>query len=138
MRIARHNTDDTIELCQSYGQWADETGCPVEFESFLAVDHVDLNSALAETRPLSLAAGRMRDRESVAPALPMATAANHVVETSHQRPRRCAGARLARSSAASEIQRKQFLQTAPPDLVTSGYMDGRSRAAPGGAFAAVP
>jgi hypothetical protein len=78
MRIALHNTDDTIELCQSYGQWADETGCPVEFESFLAGDHVDLNSALAETRPLALAAGRMRDRESVAPASPMANSANHV------------------------------------------------------------
>jgi hypothetical protein len=44
IRVVPRRSADTLELQLSYGRWTDESGVPVEFESFVAAPGVDVRS----------------------------------------------------------------------------------------------
>jgi hypothetical protein len=46
IRVVHPQTADTVELRRSRGQWADESGVPIEFESFIAAADFDIRSIL--------------------------------------------------------------------------------------------
>jgi hypothetical protein len=46
MRVVPRNSVDTIEVTFSYGEWSDESGVPIEFESFVLNDDEDIRSIL--------------------------------------------------------------------------------------------
>ena len=46
MRVVPRNSVDTIEVTCSYGEWSDESGVPIEFESFVLNDDEDIRSIL--------------------------------------------------------------------------------------------
>jgi hypothetical protein len=41
MRVAPRDAEDAVELTLQYGQWTDESGMPIEFESFVVDDEND-------------------------------------------------------------------------------------------------
>lgn len=47
MRVVPRRSADTIELKLDYGQWTDEAGVPIEFESFLVCDGNHLGTTFA-------------------------------------------------------------------------------------------
>ncbi len=47
MRLLAPGAEDTIELQLWYGEWRDETGVPVEFESFLTGSSAEAGDFLA-------------------------------------------------------------------------------------------
>ncbi len=55
MRIAPRDAEDAVELTLQYGQWTDETGMPIEFESFVVDDENDFRM-LHETSEVRSAA----------------------------------------------------------------------------------
>jgi hypothetical protein len=46
MRVVPRHADDAVELVRQYEQWIDETGVPVEFESFVVDDDNDIRDIL--------------------------------------------------------------------------------------------
>jgi hypothetical protein len=46
IRAVPRESSDTLELRQSYGQWADEWGAPIEFESLVASGDEDIRGLL--------------------------------------------------------------------------------------------
>ncbi len=46
IRMVPRQGADTVELRLSYGRWTDESGVPIEFESFVAADGVDIRYIL--------------------------------------------------------------------------------------------
>jgi len=46
MRVVPRASDDTIELKLNYCQWTDESGVPIEFESFVLAADDDIRSML--------------------------------------------------------------------------------------------
>ena len=46
IRVVPRRSADTLELRLNYGRWTDESGVPVEFESFVAAPDVDVRSIL--------------------------------------------------------------------------------------------
>ena len=55
MRLLPRGAEDAIALRRRYGQWTDESGVPVEFESFVAGAGIDIGGLL-ETAQLGAAA----------------------------------------------------------------------------------
>jgi hypothetical protein len=47
MRVVAPGTSDTTELKFDYGQWTDETGVSIEFDSLLASDAIHLEGTFA-------------------------------------------------------------------------------------------
>ncbi len=61
IRVVAPHRDDTMELSSSYGQWIDESGTPIEFESFVASGPDDVRRVM-ENATLGLAAAAVTDR----------------------------------------------------------------------------
>jgi hypothetical protein len=46
IRVVPRESADTVELRLSHGRWTDESGVPIEFESFVAAPGVDIRGML--------------------------------------------------------------------------------------------
>ena len=55
IRVVPRGSADTVEYRLNYGQWTDENGVPVEFESFIAVPGVDIRGMLETPRARAMA-----------------------------------------------------------------------------------
>jgi len=55
MRIVSPGSVDTMELTCNYGEWTDEAGTPIQFESFVVSDADDVRAILNSTAARSAA-----------------------------------------------------------------------------------